>query len=247
MSLIEKRVVVTGAASGIGRSMVRMFSAEGASVVAADLDASGLEALQRELPAISTVACNVAEPDDVDRVLDVAGAVDVMCNNAGLMDRLQLVDEVSLADWNRIFAVNVTGPYLFCHRLVPQMVERGGGVIINTASNAGLRGGRAGAAYTASKHALVGLSRNVAATYAHRGIRCNAICPGGTRGGARGAIEEGTVFSERGLEILMGRDKLYPPHGTADEVASVAVFLASDAGRRINGADLVVDGAGLAF
>lgn len=246
-SLDGKRAIVTGAASGIGRSIARRLSERGASVVAADLDADGLESLSAEA-SVKPVTCNVAIPEDVDRVVATAGeTVEILCNNAGLMDRFMLVDEIPLEEWNRVFAVNVTSQYMFCHRLVPRMVDAGGGVIINIASAAGLRGGRAGAAYTASKHAVVGLTRNIAATYGHLGIRCNAICPGGTRGGARGGHEEGAKWSERGEAVVIGRDRLYPEPGTADQIAAVALFLASDEADRIGGAEIVVDAGALAF
>jgi NAD(P)-dependent dehydrogenase (short-subunit alcohol dehydrogenase family) len=237
-----KRVVVTGAASGIGLAMVGGFSAEGASVVAADLNGDALDDVRRECPTVTTVQADVSTSDGAERIMDVAGErLDVLCNNAGLMDRFALVDEVSLQEWNRVFGVNVVGPFLLSKLAIPNMVANGGGVIVNTASIAGIRGGLAGAAYTASKHALVGLTRNIASSFGGEGIRCNAICPGATGHGAKGAIEPGSEFSERGAARLLG-DPATLEIGTPEQIASIALFLASDAASRINGAVIVADG-----
>jgi NAD(P)-dependent dehydrogenase (short-subunit alcohol dehydrogenase family) len=242
MSGEGKRVVVTGAASGIGLAMVDAFLGDRASVVAVDLDGQALDELQRERPTVTTVRADVSSPEDAERIIDAAGErLDVLCNNAGLMDRFALADEVSLEEWNRVFGVNVVGPFLLSKLAIPKMVAQGGGVIINTASIAGIRGGLAGAAYTASKHALVGLTRNIAASLGSDGIRCNAICPGATGYGAKGAIEAGSQFSERGAERLLG-DPTKLEIGTPEQIASIAFFLASDAASRINGAIIVADG-----
>jgi NAD(P)-dependent dehydrogenase (short-subunit alcohol dehydrogenase family) len=248
VSLEGKRVVVTGAASGIGRSMAELFAAEGAAVVAADLDREGLDSLCAEHPSITVVTADGAVEADVDRVVSAAGdVVDVLCNNAGLMDRFLLAEEIDPAEWDRVLAVNLTAPYLFCRRVLPGMVARGDGRVVNTASIAGIRGGRAGAAYTASKHGLVGLTRNIAVTYGPSGIRCNAICPGRTRGGAKGAHAPGAEMSERGVAIISGRDARPPTTLVAAEIARVAVFLAGEGGTGINGAELVVDAGATAF
>jgi NAD(P)-dependent dehydrogenase (short-subunit alcohol dehydrogenase family) len=248
VSLEGKRVVVTGAASGIGRAMAELFAAEEASVVATDLDGEGLESLRAAQPTITAVTADVALERDVERVVAAAGGtVDVLCNNAGLMDRFLLAEEIDPAEWNRVIAVNLTAPYLFCRRVLPEMVARGDGRIVNTASIAGIRGGRAGAAYTASKHGLVGLTRNIAVTYGPSGIRCNAICPGRTRGGAKGAHEPGVAMSERGVAVISGRDARPPTTLAAAEIARVAVFLAGEGGAAINGAELVVDAGATAF
>jgi NAD(P)-dependent dehydrogenase (short-subunit alcohol dehydrogenase family) len=248
MSISGKRALVTGAASGIGKEIVREFVAAGASVTAVDIDSGALTTLAAEIPGVATVAGDVSSPDDVSRAIEAAdGRVDVLCNNAGLMDRMTLVDEVTPDEWARVFAVNVTGPFLFCRALLPAMAERGAGVVINVASIAGTRGGRAGAAYTASKHALVGLSRNIAVTYGAQGIRCNAICPGGIEGGARGGHTPGTALSERGAALIRGRDRLRPAGGTPTEIATVAAFLAGDGASRINGTEIVIDAGASAY
>jgi NAD(P)-dependent dehydrogenase (short-subunit alcohol dehydrogenase family) len=236
--------IVTGAASGMGRAVARMVHAQGDRVVAADLDEAGLTALADELDGVTTVAANVASPADADRIVAAADRVDVLVNNAAIMDRMLIVDEIPDDFWERVVSVNLTAPFLLAKRVLPGMVERGSGVIVNVSSIAGIRGAFAGAAYTASKHGLVGLTRSIAHTYREDGIRCVCICPGATGHGAKGAIEEGTEFSEHGVDRVTKGGKLFPDLdrlGTPEDVASVIVFAASDGGARLNGATLVVD------
>jgi NAD(P)-dependent dehydrogenase (short-subunit alcohol dehydrogenase family) len=153
-----------------------------------------------------------------------------------------LVDQVSEAEWDRVIAVNLTGPYLLCNRAIPRMVRQHGGVIINTASLSGIRGGRAGAAYTASKFGLVGLTQNIAATYGAQGIRCNAICPGAVVTDILGSAELGPD-----ADRLRNRDREKPPAVQPDRIAHVALFLAMDESSYMNGAIIPVDGGASAF
>jgi NAD(P)-dependent dehydrogenase (short-subunit alcohol dehydrogenase family) len=237
MTLRGKVAVVTGGGGGIGGAMARRFAAEGARVLAVDRDAAALARLA-DLPSIRTVEADVATRAGADAVVAAAGPrVDVLCNNAGIADGLALVDELDEDVWDEVLAVNLTAMFLLCKRVVPLMVAQGGGVIINTSSVSGFRGGRAGPAYTASKYGVVGLSRNIAATFWEDGIRCIALAPGFTDTG----MGRGMAISERGLERTR-RDTVRPPTAPPDEIASVAVFLASDEARRINGALVVADG-----
>jgi NAD(P)-dependent dehydrogenase (short-subunit alcohol dehydrogenase family) len=249
MSHERQRVLVTGAASGIGRDTVRRFHAAGAHVVAVDRDAGGLEALAAELEGLRTVTADLAVHDDVELAMDaMEERIDVLVNNAAIMDRMLLLDELSLEQWERVMAVNVTAPFLLARRAVPLMVAQGGGVVVNVASIAGLRGGRAGTAYTTSKHALIGMTRSIAVTFGAQGVRANAVCPGGIRGGAKGAADEpGAPDSERGAALIRDRDRLRPAIGAADEVAAIVQFLASPEASRINGAEIVADGGALTF
>jgi len=243
VKLEGRTAIITGAGSGIGLATARMFSAEGATVVAVDISSDRLEALRGELAGIVTVAADISLPESADRIVAAAGArIDVLFNNAGIMDRLALADEAPEELWDRVMAVNLTAPYLLCKRALPGMVDRGGGVIINTASIAGLRGGRAGAAYTASKFGVVGLTYNIAATYSGQGIRCNAICPGGVQ---THISESDPGRSERGLAAVM-RDRR-PPPAPPEQIAEVALFLASDESVRVNGVALPVDAGWLAY
>ncbi|MCX6045523.1 MAG: SDR family oxidoreductase, partial [Chloroflexi bacterium] len=166
--------------------------------------------------------------------------VDILCNNAGVMDYMQGVGELSDDIWRRVLGINLDGPMFTSRRAIPHMLRQGQGSIINIASTAGISGGAAGAAYTVSKHALVGLTRNTAWMYATKGVRCNAICPGGTKTNiaetmildrldAAGAARAGLFAS------------LIPAMLESDDIAALALFLASDESHYINGAIIPAD------
>ena len=192
---------------------------------------------------------NVASEADVDRMIATAtstyGRLDILCNNAGVMDLMMPAHEASVELWDRVIAINLTGPFLACRRAIPLMLEQGGGKIINTASEAGLRGGTAGTPYTVSKHGVVGLTKSIAFHYGDRGIRCNAICPGGVSTAI--GIGRGTP-SEAGLKKI--QPIISPWLGSRiaqpEEQAAVVAFLASDEASYINGAILPVDNGWLA-
>jgi NAD(P)-dependent dehydrogenase (short-subunit alcohol dehydrogenase family) len=243
LRLEGKSTIVTGAAHGLGRNIVHRFRAEGAQVVAVDVNEEGLKTLEAEEPGVTTVIADISDSSNAPAIVAAAGPqLDVLCNNAAVLDRLAMADETTDEDWQRVIAINLTGAFYLCREATRVMISQGGGVIVNVASLAGVRGGRAGAAYTASKFGLVGLSLNIAATLAKQGIRCNALCPGGMTTG----IPRGGVVSERGSEIT-GRDRDRPPSVDSDEVAKVVVFLASDESSRVNGAVLTADGGASAY
>src|ERR1051326_989322 len=187
MRFEQQVALVTGAASGIGRALVQRFASEGAAVVAVDIVEAPLQQFVSELQAQGAKAtgcvADVSSDSDVERMLATAtssyGRLDILCNNAGIMDLMTPAAEVSLALWERVLSINLNGPFLACRRAIPIMLEQGGGSIVNTASEAGLRGGTAGTPYTVSKHGVVGLTKSIAFFYGDRGIRCNAVCPGG--------------------------------------------------------------------
>jgi NAD(P)-dependent dehydrogenase (short-subunit alcohol dehydrogenase family) len=172
-TLDGRTAVVTGAASGIGRAMVEQIVAAGAAtVVAVDLDAERLAEVASAVgPAVRPVVADVSTADGARRALPEDVAVDILCNNAGTIGRVAAVDETSDEEWARLIGVNLTATFVLTRAAIPGMLARGGGTIINTASVGGLRGGRAGAAYTAAKFGVVGLTQNVAATHGARGIR----------------------------------------------------------------------------
>jgi NAD(P)-dependent dehydrogenase (short-subunit alcohol dehydrogenase family) len=244
-----KVALVTGAGSGIGKAIVQQLIADEAKVVAVDVVEGPLQALVEELRShggsTTGVVANVADEADVTRMIDAAystyGRLDVLCNNAGIMDLMTPTADVTVDLWNRVLGVNLTGQFLACRTAIPRMVAQGGGSIVNTASEAGLRGGAAGTAYTVSKHGVIGLTRSIAFHYGGQGIRCNAVCPGGvqTAIGIGGAVP-----NQEGLERVMAAMQAFQAAGyTAkpEEIASVITFLASDAASNVNGAILPVD------
>jgi NAD(P)-dependent dehydrogenase (short-subunit alcohol dehydrogenase family) len=240
-----RSVIVTGAGSGIGRATALAFAAEGARVVVADLNAEGAEAVVKEIEQADgsavAVTGDLSEQVVVDRVTKTAverfGGVDVLVNNAGIMDHMSALADVSDAEWERVIRVNLTAPFLLTRAVLPHMLAAGKGAIVSTASEAGLRGSAAGAAYTASKHGVVGLTKNLAVMYRQQGIRANAIAPGGTVTAivveadpeAHGPTALGPHF------VNIGR--IAEP----EEQAAAIVFLASDAASNINGVVLPVD------
>ena len=248
MRLEGKVVVITGAASGMGRAMANLFAAEGAKVVGADWHAESLDEVVAEVRAaggeMTGVQGNVSVREDCERLIDTAvatyGGIDVLCNNAGVMDLFQGVAHLEDDLWRRVMGINVDGPMFLSRKAVPLMIERGGGSIINTASAAGGGGGAAGAAYTVSKHALVGLTRSTAYTYAMQGIRCNAMACGAVETNIMQSVDP-TKLDIEGATRYQAYQKLAPAYLKPVEVANLALFLASDESAHVNGAIIPID------
>ncbi|MBO8141177.1 MAG: SDR family oxidoreductase [Firmicutes bacterium] len=252
MRLAGKVAVVTGAASGMGEQIARLFAKEGAKVVVADIDGDGAAKVAQAIAADGgsavAVTVNVAIEEDVQRMIDTAlnefGALDILVNNAGIMDNMVPVHELTDELWDRVIAVNATGPMRAMRKALPIFLEKGKGNIINIASIGGLNGSRAGAAYTASKHAVVGLTKNVGFQYAAAGIRCNAIAPGAVATNIASTMKEPSKFGSEKAGMGMS---LNPRVGNPEEIAQVALFLASDESSFVNGAVFVVDGGWTAY
>ncbi|CCK32464.1 short-chain dehydrogenase/reductase SDR [Streptomyces davaonensis JCM 4913] len=240
-----RSVIVTGAGSGIGRATALAFAATGDRVVVADLNAEGAEAVVKQIEEAGGTAVAVtgdlSEQSVVDEVAATAverfGGVDVLVNNAGIMDRMSALADVSDAEWERVIRVNLTAPFQLTRAVLPHMLAAGKGAIVNTASEAGLRGSAAGAAYTASKHGIVGLTKNLAVMYRGQGIRANAIAPGGTMTGIVVDAEQGAHGPTALGPHFVNVGRLAQP----EEQAAAIVFLASDAASNINGVVLPVD------
>lgn len=243
-SFTDRVCLVTGGGSGIGRAMALAFAKAGGSVVVCDVDGERAERTASEIgSAAIAVAGDISEQSSVaalvQRAIDEYGQIDVLFNNAGVMDTMALPADISIEMWDRVLRINLTGTFLVTHAVLPHMLSRGKGVIVNTASEAGIRGGAAGAAYTASKHGVVGLTRSVAWAYAKEGIRCNAILPGPTM---TGIVESAASFDPTGAARLAPVLALGEHYAQPEQMADAALFLASDAASMINGAIVPVDG-----
>ncbi len=248
MRLQDKVVVITGAGAGMGRAMAHRFAKEGAKLVVGEIDQARLDEVVAEVQAaggtITGHVGNVAERDDAEKLvqaaIDAYGKLDVLVNNAGVMDNFEGVANFSDVQYQRVFGVNVYGPMVLSGAAVRLMKEHGGGSIINVASAAGGGGASAGAIYTASKHALVGLTRNTAFTYAPNGIRCNAIVAGAVNTSI-GTSMDPSKMDQEAFARYSTYHALAPGQLQPEDIANLALFLASDESKMINGALIAAD------
>jgi NAD(P)-dependent dehydrogenase (short-subunit alcohol dehydrogenase family) len=247
--MASKTAIVTGAGSGIGRGCSLALAAEGAAVVCADID------LERALGTASrieegggqalAVHVDVRNEDAVAAMVGQSisrfGFVDVLHNNAGGTDRTRMLGDravigMDLDFWHDVLAVNLDGAFLGCKHVLPHMLERGRGSIINTSSVSGLTGETTRPAYAAAKAGVVSLSRTLAATYGKQGIRVNAIAPGGVLG------EGGQAAASSNFLDMMEASSLTPRLGRPEDIANLVVFLASDESAFITGQTIIIDG-----
>lgn len=240
--------LVTGAASGNGRAIAGRLLRDGWSLAAVDLDPKALEATRLEdwggaADRVLLVSADVSEAKDVEKAirasLDHFKRIDLLVNNAGITGGPQAttVSDTPIAEFDAVLAVNLRGPFLLSRALLPSMLAQGGGVIVNIASVAGLVAFPGRAAYSASKGALIQLTRSIAVDYAAKGIRCNALCPGMIDTPmTRWRLDQPALRAQVISRIPQGEI------GTAGDVASAVAFLAGDESRYFNGAALVMDG-----
>jgi NAD(P)-dependent dehydrogenase (short-subunit alcohol dehydrogenase family) len=246
--LQEKVAIITGAGSGMGRVAAQMFAGHGAKVVVAEFgEAAGAETVrlvEEAGGAASFVRTDVSDAASamamVDHALSTFGRVDVLYNNAGIMPEADhSVIDTDVATWDQVMAVNVRGVYLGCKYAIPPMVEQGAGSIINIASFVALLGCSVPQdAYTASKGALLALTRSLAVQFGPKGVRTNAICPGPVE---TPLLMDWLVKDEDARRIRLARNPT-GRFGKPEEIVNMAVYLASDESRWTNGASLVVDG-----
>jgi NAD(P)-dependent dehydrogenase (short-subunit alcohol dehydrogenase family) len=239
-----KVAVITGAAGGIGREAALLFSAEGAQVCVADVDAETGEQTAAECRDAFFVQTDVTSPESVDAMYRATaeryGGIDVLYNNAGIMpaDDASVLD-TSLEAFRRVQDVNVLGVFLCCKHGIPHLLERGGGSVINVASFVAILGAATSQiAYTASKGAVLSLSRELSVEFARRGVRVNALCPGPVETPLlmRLFADDPAAYERRRVHLPMGR------LAQAKEIAQAALFLASDDASYVNGATFLVDG-----
>jgi len=237
---------ITGASSGIGRATAIAFAGEGADVVIADIDPDGNAETERQVGAhggrVLAVSCDVTSSNDVaaalQRTVDTFGRLDYAFNNAGIEQPVAPLADIAEADFDRLLDVNVRSIFLCMKQQIPLMVAAGRGCIVNTSSGAGVVGIRGQAAYTASKHAVIGMSKAAALDYAAAGVRINAICPGIIETPMMNRFSGGTP---EGRERVIAQEPI-GRMGRPEEIASAVLWLCSDLGGFAIGHALVVDG-----
>lgn len=246
MRLRGKTAIITGAAAGIGAASAQLFAAEGANVVAADLDKAKLDGLAASMQGGNCLAVqgDVSRRDDVERIVRDAlqrfGRINILFNNAGIVPPGK-IDAIEEEQWDHAMAINVKSMYLFSHALIPHFREHGGGVILNTASATALRAVPDRACYTATKAAVVGLTKSMALDYVRDNIRVNCLCPGTVDTpslGQRLAAFPDPVEARKNFIARqpMGR------FGTAEEIARAALYLVSDDAAFMTGTAFTIDG-----
>jgi NAD(P)-dependent dehydrogenase (short-subunit alcohol dehydrogenase family) len=255
-ALVPGSAIVTGAGSGIGRAIAVALAEGGAPVGLVDVLPEGItdaaQMLKQQGHRVATAQADVSRWDEVDRALGALarelGPVGILVNGAGILDGYAPADETSLALWERVIAINLTGTFLCAKRVLPEMLARGQGRIVNIASVAGVVGSGGGAAYTASKHGVVGLTRQLAITYAERGVTVNAIGPGAITTGLRANSVRILGSDAPAMRGVGGDDaavRAITPagrRGTLEEIAAAACFLASVDAGYMTGHTLMVDG-----
>lgn len=247
--------VVTGAGSGLGQAIAKKLAADGFAVAAIDLDEAAAQATAKQIGGKAAgFKADVSRSAELDQAVTAAiaalGPLEVMVNNAGILDGYFDVDEMDEALWRKVIDIDLTSVFLGSKRALKEMLPRKRGRIVNMSSVAGLNGTGGGAAYIAAKHGVIGLTRQMAVQYGARGIRANCVCPGaiptGLRAHSQAILGPGVPdMSGRGVAVNDDMVRALVPvgvRGTPEDIADAVSFLASDAAHYINGHALVVDG-----
>jgi NAD(P)-dependent dehydrogenase (short-subunit alcohol dehydrogenase family) len=251
-ALAGKRALITGGASGIGRATALLFAQEGAAVAVVDVNEAHGQAVVQEIAKdggnAAFIGCDATRAGECRRAVQLTveqlGGLDILFNNAGIIRRANVVDTTE-AEWDRMMAVNVKSVFLMSKYAVPVMANAGGGVIINTGSGWGLKGGGNAVSYCASKGAVVNMTRAMAIDHGGQNIRVNCVCPGDTD--TPMLRSEAQQLGQAEVEFLAGAaDRPLRRYGKPSEIAQAVLYLASDAASYVTGAALVVDGGGLA-
>ncbi|WP_301108730.1 glucose 1-dehydrogenase [Sporosarcina sp.] len=253
MKRLENKVaVVTGAGSGIGREIAQLYASEGAKIVIADMNMDGAEETVQSIKANGgealAVKTNVTVEEDVQAMIDTAvetfGTLDILVNNAGIMDNMFAAGTVTDEVWDKVLAINTTGVMRAMRKALSVFEEKQYGVIVNMASIAAVTGGRGGLAYTASKHAVAGMTKNVASQYGHMNIRCNAIAPAQIPTNITNSLVQP---DKHGMQQAMRGVNLMSRPGTKEEIANIALFLGSDESSYVNGVIIEADNGWSAY
>lgn len=250
--LQDKVAIITGSANGIGKAIAVRYAQEGAKIVIADFNEEALNSTVDMLKGQGVqaigVKVNVAVEEDIQRMIDDSvaafGRIDILVNCAGVLDKMQAAHNVEDDVWQRVMDINVGGVMRSTRKILPLFQAQGRGVIVNLSSIAGLTGGRGGFTYTAAKHAVTGMTKNIASHYGPQGIRCNAIAPAQVETGLVASMEgmdmEGIKYATRGVNMM-------PRAGQPEEIADIALFLASNESSYVNGVVIAADAGWSAY
>lgn len=240
-------IFITGAASGIGQAQAEAFLKNGAIVFGYDLNESGLQKLVQKYPTSFTyLVGSVSQKESINQavkhVIDKFKKIDILLNTAGVLDDFKATLETDEALWDKVMNTNIKGTYLITNAVLPYMLEQKHGVVINMASIAGLVGGGGGAAYTASKHAIVGYTKQLDLDYVRQGIRANAIAPGAIKTPMNAADFKGNGTTANWVKEETPANRWANP----DEVANLTLYLASESASYMHGTVIPIDGGWLA-
>jgi len=249
-ALAGKRVLVTAGGAGIGKAIATTLASAGAKVHICDIDDAALTATRAEFPALSASLTDVGDEAAVDKLFadihTTLGGLDILVNCAGIAGPNAAIEDIAVEDWRRTIAINLDATYLCTRRAVPLLKAAGGGSIINLSSTAGLMGYPLRTPYAAAKWAIIGLSKSLAMELGEFGIRVNALCPGSVEGARMDLVianeSETTGNSVEDIRRAYVQANSLGTFVTAEDIAAMALFVCTDAGAKISGQALTIDG-----